>query len=308
MPKTRLQQVTLRIGTLVFWKPALVVLCGSLLAILIIGIYIVDPGDRSATERTLPLAGTSVASVASEGPSLDVLAPPGSMAPVIPAEARTASVTASALAGKIVTPTVISSPIELLPDPPLMAAPTTASFGTAQPTPGVPLERVTQTPTEQAIAPPSEPTPEPYLPIARLVIPSIGIDAAVEVRGVNPDGVMQTPGGPDVVAWYDFSSPPDGGGNAVFAGHLDYAGYGPAVFWDLHELQAGDLIEVYMQDGTMVLYRVTEVRSFAADDDPSEAVSSKGRPTITLITCDGSFDSGLREYDERLVVTGDRVD
>jgi LPXTG-site transpeptidase (sortase) family protein len=130
----------------------------------------------------------------------------------------------------------------------------------------------------------------------------------VEVKSLDSDGVMQTPGAPDVVTWYDFSSQPVDGGNAVFAGHLDYAGYGPAVFWRLGELQPGDVIEVYQDDGTILQYHVTSVRPFAATDDASAIVASAGRPTITLITCDGVFDREDRVYDERLVVTGDRID
>jgi LPXTG-site transpeptidase (sortase) family protein len=150
--------------------------------------------------------------------------------------------------------------------------------------------------------------PETYAPITRLLIPSIGVDAAVEVKSIGADGVMQAPGAPDVVTWYDFSSPPAGDGNAVFAGHLDYAGYGPAVFWRLGDLQGNDVIEVFQQDGTNVRYRVTSVRPFAATDDARAVIASTGRPTITLITCEGTFDGQARAYDQRLVVTGDRID
>jgi len=149
---------------------------------------------------------------------------------------------------------------------------------------------------------------EPNGAIARLVIPSIGVDAAVEVKGIEADGAMQAPGAPDIASWYDFSSHPVDVGNAVFAGHLDYAGYGPAVFWRLDELQPGDVIQVHLQDGKVLTYRVSGVRPFAATDNASSVVASTGKPTITLITCEGTFDSNERAYDERLVVTGDRID
>lgn len=128
------------------------------------------------------------------------------------------------------------------------------------------------------------------------------------MKSLNADGVMQSPSAPDVVTWYDFSSQPADSGNVVFAGHLDYAGYGPAVFWRLGELGPDDVIEVHQQDGMILRYRVTSVRPFAATDDASGIVASAGRPTITLITCDGAFDSENRAYGERLVVTGDRID
>lgn len=163
------------------------------------------------------------------------------------------------------------------------------------------------------VTPTADVTIEPTLAASqasttRLVIPSIGVDSAVEVKSLDPGGVMQTPSAPDVVSWYDFSSQPSDDGNAVFAGHLDYANYGIAVFWRLAELQPGALIEVYQRDDTVLTYRVTSVRSFAATDEATSVVASSGRPTITLITCEGTFDSATGAYDERLVVTGDRVD
>ena len=101
----------------------------------------------------------------------------------------------------------------------------------------------------------SEPTTQPEelvtptalapaaLPV-RLVIPKIGIDAPVTVKGLDPSGAMQNPNGPEDVAWYDFTARPGQGGNTVFSGHLDYHDYGPAVFARLWEMTAGDLVEV----------------------------------------------------------------
>jgi sortase (surface protein transpeptidase) len=101
----------------------------------------------------------------------------------------------------------------------------------------------------------SEPTTQPEelvtptalapaaLPV-RLVIPKIGIDAPVTVKGLDPSGAMQNPNGPEDVAWYDFTARPGQGGNTVFSGHLNYHDYGPAVFARLWEMTAGDLVEV----------------------------------------------------------------
>ena len=202
---------------------------------------------------------------------------------------------------------------------PPMGVPSTPVSPTALPSAAVSPTVVPATAEAPVVAPattvlptsvPIVPTdiPETYASITRIRIPSIGVDAVVEVKSVGSDGVMQTPSAPDVVTWYDFSSLPAGDGNAVFAGHLDYAGYGPAVFWRLGELQPGDVTEVYQQDGTILRYVVTAVRPFAATDDARGVIGSTGRPTITLITCVGVFDGEARSYDQRLVVSGDRID
>lgn len=206
----------------------------------------------------------------------------------------------------VITPTTVpSNPVPVSPSipspsrvPPTAVPLTIESPTVVHPTPVAPTT-VPIVPTDTSIS---------YAPISRLLIPRIGVDTSVETKSLDPGGVMQTPSAPDVASWYDFSSHPVGEGNAVFAGHLDYASYGPAVFWRLGELRPGDVIEVQLQDGTVLPYRVTSVQIFAATDDASNVVASAGRPTITLITCDGAFDSEGRAYDERLVVTGDRID
>ena len=94
--------------------------------------------------------------------------------------------------------------------------------------PAQPQELITPTPTARAST---------ALP-ARLVIPKIGVDAPVAVKGLDPNGAMQNPNGPEDVAWCDFTSRPGQGGNAVFSGHLDYHDYGPAVIARLREMTA----------------------------------------------------------------------
>jgi len=91
---------------------------------------------------------------------------------------------------------------------------------------------------------PAATAPAPTALPVRLVIPKIGLDAPVTVKGLDPNGAMQNPNGPEDVAWYDFTARPGPGGNAVFPGHLDCHDYGPAVFARLREMTAGDLVVV----------------------------------------------------------------
>jgi LPXTG-site transpeptidase (sortase) family protein len=156
---------------------------------------------------------------------------------------------------------------------------------------------------------PPDPTPAPAAnaPLTQLEIPAIGVDAPVEVKSIDTNGVMENPSSPHAVAWYDFTSRPEGNGNSVFAGHLDYAGIGPAVFWNLGSLKPGDEVKVTLGDGNVVRYRITGVRSVHADADASDIVASGDVAKITIITCDGSFDPSSQEYDQRIIVTGERV-
>jgi len=161
-----------------------------------------------------------------------------------------------------------------------------------------------------ALTPPPTPTvpppPPSEAPIARISIPKFEVDAAVVVRGVNPDGVMQTPDGPADVAWYDFSARPGFGSNAVFSGHVDYINYGPAVFWNLKDLENNDAIEVKLEDGTVYKYRVTaKDQIYAATVDIDAIVGATPKEVITLITCGGNWDGS--QYDQRVIVRAERV-
>ncbi len=141
----------------------------------------------------------------------------------------------------------------------------------------------------------------------RIEIPAIGVDAPVEVKSIDDNGVMENPSSSESVAWYDFTARPDDQGNAVFAGHLDYDGVGPAVFWELGSVSLGDEVNVTQGDGSIIRYRITGVRSVPADADASNIVATGDVAKITIITCDGSFDPSSQEYDQRIVVTGERV-
>lgn len=148
------------------------------------------------------------------------------------------------------------------------------------------------------------PRPAPQVseaPVSRLRIGAIGVDAPVIALGVDAANQMEAPEAPEVVAWYPFTGQPGKVANTILSGHLDYVGVGPAVFWELRRLAAGDLVEVTLEDGTVLAYEVATSRSYPADAVPMEELLAK--PTsesLTLMTCGGQFAAGA--YSDRLVV------
>jgi sortase A len=156
--------------------------------------------------------------------------------------------------------------------------------------------------------PEPQPTPEPSgAPIDRLVIPKIGVNAGVVTLSVDKDGVMQDPKGPKDVAWYDFSQKPGWSGNAVFAGHVDYVNYGPAVFWNLRNLEMGDEVKIVLSDGTEYSYHVISEAAYSSDEAPvQDIVGPTDSEVVTIITCNGTFNTKTREYDKRLIVRAER--
>jgi len=146
----------------------------------------------------------------------------------------------------------------------------------------------------------------------RLLIPKIGVDAPFTYRVVGPDGQMPNPSGPNDVAFYDFGQwpglggLPGKGGNVVMAGHVDYINVGPAVFWSLDDLIAGDKIQIRMKDGTVAEYEVEFNKWISPGDaDWTSIVAGTEDESVTLITCTGDFAHG--HYDKRQIVWGRRV-
>lgn len=137
----------------------------------------------------------------------------------------------------------------------------------------------------------------------RLLIPSIGVDAPVVTLGVRDDGTMDSPDGPDPVAWYTFSPTPGNPGNAVFAGHRDWHTGVVGVFWRLGDVSVGDSIAVVLADGRTIEYTVKESRQIVESEVPiDQIVGQTADEIITLITCEGSFDAESHDYDRRRIV------
>lgn len=157
---------------------------------------------------------------------------------------------------------------------------------------------------------------------ARLRIPSINVDAPVGSWSVSGNA-MPEPWGPTDVAWYDLSAFPGHGGypgtgkNAIFGAHADLnrefdsvgARYiGPAVFWDLDQLGAGDRIDVVIS-GTTLKYSVVWSEEVGAHGtDWAQYWSNNVKvDSITLFTCSGKFDPDTHEYASRLIVRAERI-
>jgi sortase (surface protein transpeptidase) len=154
---------------------------------------------------------------------------------------------------------------------------------------------------------PAVPVPDYAIPLPErpvtLTIPAIGVSTAIESVGVDAAGNMDVPSGPSTVAWYAYGARPGDLGNAVVAGHVDYRNYGPAVFWRLRDLRAGDVIWVTDSTGPRRRFRVYDVASYRPADAPLDRIfGSSGGVYLNLITCVGTFNGATGEYDRRLVV------
>jgi sortase (surface protein transpeptidase) len=136
-----------------------------------------------------------------------------------------------------------------------------------------------------------------------LRIPDLGVDASIVLAGVESNGDMQVPRNVDDVGWYKYGSAPGEPGSAVLAAHVDLAGQGPGVFFDLRSLDPGDVIYVIFDDGALERYEARARTIYDKTELPLDAIFSReGMPVLTLITCGGGFNRNLRTYDSNVVV------
>ena len=115
-----------------------------------------------------------------------------------------------------------------------------------------------------------------------LTIASIGVDHSPLVElGKEPDGALEVPSDPDRAGWFEPGPAPGQFGPAVLAGHVD-SKVGPAVFYRLHALAPGAVVDVARADGRVARFAVDRVERYAKDHFPTRAVYGDTR---TLPSC-----------------------
>jgi hypothetical protein len=176
-----------------------------------------------------------------------------------------------------------------------------------------PFEVVAEPPPIGISGPSPEPAPTGLTPLfpdytlpggSRLLIPAIEVDATVLPFGVDEFGRMEAPDRPQDVGWFELGPLPGTAGNAILTGHVDWYDGTLGVFRDLGSLNRDDRIEFTDPRGVLATYRVLWQRSYAANNAPiSEIIGQNlNLREMTLITCDGTFEPGSRDYSHRLIV------
>ena len=147
--------------------------------------------------------------------------------------------------------------------------------------------------------PPAAPTPEPRLPIERVVVEAIGLDAPVVPARLVERGGAPTWEIPAFKAGHaDGTAGAGARGNAVLLGHVDSLRSGD-VFRQLERIAVGDAVTVWSGEHAYT-YEVVEARAVARTD--TAAVGTTEPATLTLLTCAGAWSPVLWDYTERFVV------
>jgi len=271
--------------------------------------------------------------LAALGLLLALVACGGGPAPTVPSATQTVAATTRATAPTADAPRPPAAP----------ATPAPATRGTATPAPatatratalGTPATTVAATVTRGASAPTAATlvptattvaTPRGYAPgdpcapyaagavpplgraaaaaPARLCIPALALSAPVVPVGATPEGAMAEAADPWAVGWYAPGPPPGALGNAALAGAVDAQGIGPAVFWDLGLLRAGDTLIVVDQAGVARRFVVLENAVYLRDDAPlTKVFGPADDANLALITGAGTWEPTVGAYDSNRIV------
>lgn len=143
----------------------------------------------------------------------------------------------------------------------------------------------------------------PQVPVTdrHLIIPAIGVDAAVEITD-RVGGSLQLPTDvAEVTVWSGSASVTAQHGTLLVAGHIDNVHQGMGALYFIHTLNAGDAVYLAMDD-TVTRWKVTALQTvdklalpqdvWAGDDGPRQ---------LKLVTCGGAVHNG--SYDDNVIVT-----
>jgi sortase (surface protein transpeptidase) len=156
-------------------------------------------------------------------------------------------------------------------------------------------------PSASASAPAEVSAPE------SISIPKIGAESTLEHVGlINGEIDIPPATQPEQAAWWDGTPRPGEVGPAVILGHVDgeidgRAGQ-PGVFFKLHTLTAGDVVDIAREDGSTVRFEIYKVERVAKDEFPNDRVyGNTSGPELRLITCGGVFNRSAGHYVDNVI-------
>ncbi len=143
----------------------------------------------------------------------------------------------------------------------------------------------------------------------RLRVPSVDLDAPLDQVGVRDDGLMEIPDDGDRAGWYRYGpAPGDDEGSAVLAGHVDTQ-EGLGAMAALMDVPLDAEVEVEMDDGSVLGYRVIGRETIEKDELPVEELFDRSGPArLTLVTCGGPWRYEASSYRDNVVVVAVPVD
>lgn len=139
----------------------------------------------------------------------------------------------------------------------------------------------------------------------RLIIPSINVDAAIQLVGTSTkyNGAMDVPDNFTDVGWYKYGTTPGMEGSAVITGHLNGKHLPEAVFFHLNDLAIGAEVTILDEAYISHVFKVVKILTYSPNDSTLDIFQSNDEKVkLNLITCEGEWLPQEHQYNKRTVV------
>jgi hypothetical protein len=146
--------------------------------------------------------------------------------------------------------------------------------------------------------------------LVQLMIPTLGVSAAVIDEGVAGDGQLQIPSDPkELGRWIGGAEPGEPYGSTVIAGHVDNTQEDGALF-ALHQMKVGQRLVAVGADGRTITYQIVATREVAKATlvTSLEPFQQNVPARLVVVTCGGAFDASTGQYADNVVVFAVPVD
>lgn len=147
------------------------------------------------------------------------------------------------------------------------------------------------------------PAPVVRIPPSTLAIPSLGVDAPLDVLGVADGELLLPP--PQRATLYDQGARPgDAQGTVLVAGHVNSRSQGKGALFTLASITEGARIWVTDSDGRAHEYVVVSLTMLKKTALPQDVFSREGEPRLVVVTCGGRImqTSRGRVYESNVIV------
>ena len=135
------------------------------------------------------------------------------------------------------------------------------------------------------------------------------VDATLQATKLDADKVLAPPFG--TAGWYAEPGWPKPGhqGASILVGHINH-GSNPDVFWNLPEVEIGDIVTVTYGSGSTVKFKITKSEPATKQGVPQDASiwdHDNPEPVLRLITCDPGTPMSGGHYEGNWVVWADQM-
>lgn len=142
----------------------------------------------------------------------------------------------------------------------------------------------------------------------RIDLPTAGISGFVQRVGTTSENRVAVPSNIYLAGWYVDSVLPGETGVSLIDGHSG-GRFADGIFRKLDSLKTNDEFTVEFGDGRRTTFRVKSVESISINQINErflQSVEGIDRQ-LNLITCSGSYDAKLKQFDQRVLVVSEAI-